>query len=36
MFEDWESLLAVGVAILIAYGAVLWLGIIVWIYRDIR
>lgn len=36
MFEDWESLLAVGVAVLIAYGAVLWLGIIVWIYRDIR
>ena len=36
MFDDWESLLAVAVAVLIAYGAVLWLGIIVWIYRDIR
>ena len=36
MFDDWESILAVVVAILIAYGAVLWLGIIVWTYRDIR
>ena len=36
MFDDWESILAVVVAVLIAYGAVLWLGIIVWTYRDIR
>ena len=36
MFDDWQSMLAVAVAILIAYGAVLWLGIIVWTYRDIR
>jgi RNA polymerase subunit RPABC4/transcription elongation factor Spt4 len=36
MFDEWESILAVVVAILIAYGAVLWLGIIVWTYRDIR
>lgn len=36
MFDNWESLLAVGVAILIAYGVVLWLGVIVWTYRDIR
>lgn len=33
---DWESMLAVVIAILIAYGVVLWLGTIVWVYRDIR
>lgn len=36
MFNDWQSWLAFGVAILIAYGVVLWLGITVWTYRDIR
>ncbi len=36
MFDNWESTVAVVVAILIAYGVVLWLGTIVWIYRDIR
>ncbi len=34
--SDWESIVAVLVAVLIAYGVVLWLGTIVWVYRDIR
>ena len=36
MFDSWESTVAVVVAVLIAYGVVLWLGTIVWAYRDIR
>lgn len=36
MFDDLESTIAFIVAILIAYGVILWLGIIVWAYRDIR
>ena len=36
MFGDWQSWIALVVAILIAYGVVLWLGIIVWTHRDIR
>ena len=36
MFDSWESTVAVVVAILIAYGVVLWLGTIVWVYRDIQ
>lgn len=36
MFDDWQGLAAVGSAVLIAYGVVLWLGTIVWAYRDIR
>lgn len=36
MFDSWESSVALIVAILIAYGVVLWLGTIVWTYRDIR
>ncbi|MDZ4278166.1 MAG: zinc ribbon domain-containing protein, partial [Dehalococcoidia bacterium] len=36
MFDNWQSWVALVVAILIAYGVVLWLGIIVWTYRDIR
>ncbi len=36
MFDDWESIVAVVAAILIAYGVILWLGIVVWTYRDIR
>ena len=36
MSDSWESIVAVVVAILIAYGVVLWLGTIVWTYRDIR
>ena len=31
-----ENLLTVGIAVLIAYAAILWLGIAVWAYRDIR
>lgn len=34
--SDLESLVAVLVAVLIAYAVVLWLGSIVWAYRDIR
>ena len=34
--SDWESLVAILVAVLIAYAVVLWLGSIVWAYRDIR
>jgi hypothetical protein len=33
---NWESIVAVVVAILIAYAVVLWVGVIVWTYRDIR
>ena len=36
MFDSWESTVAVVVAVLIAYGVVLWLGTVVWVYRDIR
>ena len=36
MFDSWESTVAVVVAVSIAYGVVLWLGTIVWVYRDIR
>lgn len=36
MFDSWESTVAVIVAILIAYTVVLWVGTIVWTYRDIR
>lgn len=36
MFDSWESTVAVVVAVLIAYGVVLWLGTIVWTYRDIQ
>ncbi len=34
--SDWESLVAILVAVLIAYAVILWLGSIVWAYRDIR
>ena len=33
---SWQSILAVVVAVLIAYSVILWLGILVWTYRDIR
>ena len=33
---SWQSVLAVVVAVLIAYSVILWLGILVWTYRDIR
>jgi RNA polymerase subunit RPABC4/transcription elongation factor Spt4 len=33
---SWQSALTLVGAILIAYGVVLWLGTIVWVYRDIR
>ncbi len=36
MFDSWESTVAVVVAVLIAYGVVLWLGTVVWVYRDIQ
>lgn len=36
MVNDWEGIVAVVAAILIAYAVVLWLGTIVWTYRDIR
>lgn len=36
MFNDWQSALAVVAAFLIAYAVILWLGTIVWTYRDIR
>ncbi|OGO49687.1 MAG: hypothetical protein A2148_00510 [Chloroflexi bacterium RBG_16_68_14] len=36
MFDSWESIAALAAAVLIAYGVILWLGIIVWTYRDIR
>lgn len=36
MFDDWQSIVAVVGAILGAYAVVLWLGIVVWAYRDIR
>ena len=36
MFDSWESTVAVIVAILIAYAVVLWIGTIVWTYRDVR
>lgn len=35
MFDDWQSILWVVGFILGAYGVVLWLGTIVWAYRDI-
>ena len=34
--DSWQSILAVVAAILIAYAVVLWLGTLVWAYRDIR
>ena len=36
MFDSWESAVAVIVAVLIAYAVILWLGTVVWTYRDIR
>lgn len=36
MTDNWQPIVAVVVAILIAYAAVLWIGTIVWTYRDIR
>lgn len=33
---DWQAILALVVAILIAYGVILWIGIVVWANRDIR
>lgn len=36
MFDNWGSVIALVGAILGAYAAILWLGIIVWTYRDIR
>ncbi|MCH8008088.1 MAG: zinc ribbon domain-containing protein [Chloroflexi bacterium] len=35
MFDDSESIITFVVAILIAYAVVLWLGSVVWTYRDI-
>jgi len=36
MFDSWESTVAVIVAVLISYAVVLWIGTIVWTYRDVR
>ena len=36
LFDSSESIITVVVAVLIAYAVVLWLGTIVWAYRDIR
>lgn len=36
MFNDWQSAFALVASILIAYGVILWIGTIVWTYRDIR
>jgi len=35
VFDNWEAMLAVFIAILIAYGVVLWIGTVFWTYRDI-
>ena len=36
MFDGWESIAILIVAILGIYGVILWLGLVVWAYRDIR
>ncbi len=36
MFNSWQPILALVGALLIAYIVILWLGTIVWVYRDIR
>lgn len=36
MFDGWEDIITLVAAILIAYAIVLWLGVVVWTYRDIR
>jgi RNA polymerase subunit RPABC4/transcription elongation factor Spt4 len=36
LFDDWQSVLALVAAILIAYGVILTIGMVVWTYRDIR
>jgi len=36
MFDDSGSIVALVAAVLIAYAVILWLGTIVWAYRDIR
>ena len=36
MFDGWESIIVLVVAILGVYGIILWLGLVVWAYRDIR
>jgi len=36
LFNDWQSAFALVTAILIAYAVILWIGTIVWTYRDIR
>jgi DNA-directed RNA polymerase subunit RPC12/RpoP len=36
MFDSWQPILALVAAILIAYAVILWLGTIVWVYRDSR
>jgi len=36
MFDSWESIVTLVVALLIAYAVILWLGLIVWTVRDVR
>ncbi len=35
MLDSWQPLLALAGALLVAYLVILWLGTIVWVYRDI-
>lgn len=36
MFDSWEPVVALVAALLIAYAVVLWLGTLVWVFRDSR
>ncbi len=36
MFDSWQPVLALVAAILVAYAVILWLGTVVWVYRDSR
>ena len=36
MFGSAQPIIALVAAILIAYAVILWLGTLVWVYRDIR
>lgn len=36
MFDSWQPIFALVATILIAYAVILWLGTLVWVYRDIR
>ena len=36
MFGNWQAVVALVVAVLIAYAVILWVGLMVWVYRDSR